>query len=184
MRPSGSSPLASPSSSWPRRGGFRPRRRGRLARQSMPLPCPSAAEGAPANIMWPPRQLPAAAETLSSTAMGRLLGPGGALRLRVPLGCTSALQRCCRSSSCGRRGRLAPGFHFLASYLASSRPVLRAASGSRPTAAAAGPHGSHWRSPQPGAYPWPAVGRRLPARVAWAVGAPYTSGSTAMPPSM
>src|SRR3954466_2206517 len=71
---------------WLRRGGSRPQRRGRLARLSLPLSCPSAAEGALANTLWPPRQLPAAVEMVSSTVTGGQLWPGGALRPLVPLG--------------------------------------------------------------------------------------------------
>ena len=48
-------------------------RRGRLAGLSPPLPHQSAAEGALASILWPPRWLPAAVEVIFGTATGGLL---------------------------------------------------------------------------------------------------------------
>src|SRR3954468_20343476 len=43
---------------WPRRGGSRLRRRGKPTRLSRPLLRPSAVEGAPGSIPWPPRPFP------------------------------------------------------------------------------------------------------------------------------
>src|SRR4051812_40094555 len=106
-----------------------------------------------------PRKHPVAAPVVSDghgdgsrRGGGRAAVAGGHVWAHAPPGRASALRRCCRSSSFGRRSLLAPGSNSLASSSANSRPELQGASGSRRKAAAAGPRGPHWRSPPAG--PW------------------------------
>ena len=104
------------------------------------------AEAALASIPRSPWWPPAAMGAVPCVVVSARLPTGGTLWVCAPLGHAFALQRCWRSSSCGRRTRPAPGFSSRASSPANCRPLVQADSGCKRMAAAARPLGSWSRS--------------------------------------